>query len=92
MTVAQDWVPLHLVLRIALDCWSCRLQRRQGGRWQKERLDDEGAAGTAAAAAAPQHTTFPDSQDLPKRPSPDKSKLFSGAPSHSFAVEANSSL
>ncbi len=64
------------------------VQRRHGGNWQKEQLDNEGAAGAGAA----QHTSFPDSQDLPKMPTPDKSKLFTGAPSHSFAVEAHSAL
>ncbi|BDA48704.1 hypothetical protein COCOBI_12-3860 [Coccomyxa sp. Obi] len=65
-------------------------KRRHGGNWQKEQLEDEGAAGAGAA----QHTSFPDSQDLPKIPTPDKSKskLFTGAPSHSFAVEAHSAL
>lgn len=64
------------------------LQRRHGGSWRKEQLDDEAGAGAAA-----QHTrSFPDSQDVPKRPSPDKSQLFTGAPSHSFAVEAHSAL
>ncbi|KAK9917704.1 hypothetical protein WJX75_007350 [Coccomyxa subellipsoidea] len=63
-------------------------KRRHGGNWQKEHLDDEGAAGASAA----QHTSFPDSQEVPKRASPDKSKLFTGAPSHSFALEAHSTL
>ncbi len=65
------------------------VQRRHGGSWRKEQLDGEGGAGASAA----QHTSFPDGQDVPKRASPDKSKLFTGAPSsHSFDVEAHSAL
>ena len=72
-------------------------QRRQGGSWHKAQL--EGAArpgngrGPGGAGNAAQ-TSFPDSQAVPKRPSPEKmnQKLFTGPSSNAFSLEASSAL
>ena len=73
------------------------MQRRQGKSWHKAQL--EGAArpgdgrGPGGAGNAAQ-TSFPDSQAVPKRPSPEKmnQKLFTGPSSNAFSLEASSAL
>ena len=59
-------------------------QSRHGGRWRKEELAEE-----TAAPGGPTH--FVNVGDVQKQPSPDK-RLFSGAPSNTFSVEAHSAL
>ena len=63
------------------------LQRRRGGKWRREELADEPAGAGAGGPLA--FTSHPDAQQ--KSASPDK-RLFSGAPSNTFSVEAHSAL
>ena len=63
------------------------LQRRHGGQWTKEALEQEparGPAGPSSFAGGPEGA-------MHKGHSPDK-QLFTAEPSHAFSLEANSAL
>ena len=63
------------------------LQRRRGGKWKREELADEPAAGVGAGGP----TAFTSHPHAQPAASPDK-RLFTGTPSNTFSVEAHSAL
>lgn len=81
-------------MQMALNVLDASLQRRHGGSWRKAQLEGGprpgGPPGPGAGNAA--QTEFPETQAVPKRPSPDKVKLFTGPPSNTFSLEATSAL
>ena len=73
---------------------SVSVQRRHGGSWHKAQLDGGPRPGgpPAPGAGNAAQTSFPETQQVPKRPSPDKLKLFTGPPSNTFQLQASSAL
>ena len=67
------------------------LQRRRGGKWKREELADEPARGGPTAGGPTAFAAHQDDAQQQKAASPDK-RLFTGAPSNTFSLEAHSAL
>jgi hypothetical protein len=65
-----------------------RAQRRHGGRWKKEELEQEPARGPAG----PSSFAGPAEAAAQKGASPDKRLFMTEPSSHTFSLEANSAL